>query len=302
MAHPVGHNDSQTGAMGGVHADGAHVALQQVALPALLAANADEVVLRRLAAPHDLCPVVIVGGIGLDELHVLHHGLHHALCHTVAKLHKGRVGEIALHGMGNGVKGAGQGMIHGNRNGELGVHHRKHRTRQIGITAALESLGDTGDHRAVARLATGAGNGEHCAHLQAGDRIGLAQVEIHEVAVVDHAVADGLGRVNDAAAADAQDKRNVILPADVNAFIDQVVSGVGFDAAQLPPGYARLFQGGSHGGEEAGFLDAIRAIDNQRLVGILGGLFADLFFHTAAEENFGGAVKFIICHCKSLLI
>src|SRR5699024_7426921 len=95
---------------------------------------------------------------------------------------------------------------------------------------------------------------------------------------------------------------NVILPADVNAFIDQVVSGVGLDAAQLPPGYARLFQGGSHGGEEAGFLDAIRAIDNQRIVGILGGLFADLFFHAAAEENFGGAVKFIICHSKSLLI
>ena len=121
------------------------------------------------------------------------------------------------------------------------------------------------DDAAVGALAAGGGNGQHRAHRQRALDFGLAGEEVPEITVVGDAHADGLGGVDDAAAANGQQEVRALLPGQVNAFIHLAAAGIGLDAPQLAPGNARFFQGGGGGVVSAVFPHGAAACHQQHL-------------------------------------
>src|SRR5699024_5338746 len=129
--------------------------------------------------------------------------------------------------------------------------------------APLEIAPLLGDDAAVGPLAAGGGDGQHHAHGQRLFDLGGAGEEVPEVPLVQGAEADGLGGVDDAAAAYRQQEVRPGPPDDVDALVDLAAAGVGLDAGELGVGDAGLLQGGGDGVVGAVAADGAAAGDQQ---------------------------------------
>ena len=239
--------------------------LHLVAGPVLPAAHAAEVVVGQHARPHEVRPgVVVVGGCqGLGRGG--ENGFHEALAQTVRHVHVLRGGEVALHDVGEHVRGAAGGLVSGEGTGVPGVHDGENGAVDVAFDIApLQIFSLQGNDAGVGGLAAGGGQGQHHAHGQ-GLLRRLFGEEVPEIAVVGHAHADGLGGVDGAAAAHRQNEVHALPAAQVDALVHLAAAGVGLDTAQLHPGDAGLPQGSSRIVICAVALDAAAAVDHQHL-------------------------------------
>lgn len=120
-----------------------------------------------------------------------------------------------------------------------------------------------GDDAAVGPLAAGGGNSQHHAHGQRFLDLGGAGEEIPEIPLVQRAEADGLGGVDDTAAAQCQQEVRAGPPDQVDALVYLAAAGVGLDVGELCKGDARGLQGGGDGVIGAVAADGPAAGDQQ---------------------------------------
>lgn len=109
--------------------------------------------------------------------------------------------------------------------------------------------------------------------------------------------ADGLGGVDDAAAADRQDEVDLFRAAQRNALMDKGQLGIGLHAAQFDPAEAGRFQRCGHLVKQAGFFDRAAAVvdeDARRAVFLQDR--ADLRFDVAAKNDLGGCAVNKVVH------
>jgi len=88
----------------------------------------------------------------------------------------------------------------------------------------------------VGPLAAGGGDSQHHAHGQRLLDLGGAGEEIPEIPLVQRAEADGLGGVDDTAAAQCQQEVRAGPPDQVDALVYLAAAGVGLDAGELCKG------------------------------------------------------------------
>ena len=204
----------------------AQLMLDFVRRPVLHLADAHEVVVGETARPHQLGAGVVVVRVGKRFFHVRHHGLEQTLAHAVKKLRVVGVGEIALHGVHHDVHAAA-------RAGERGVHNGKARAGAFVVDTLFEPAVLVGDNAGVARLAAGGGDRQHRADGGARLCRGFAHEKIPDVKFrVGERIADRLGGVDHAAAADGEQEICARALAKLNALAHLAEPGVRLHAAE----------------------------------------------------------------------
>ena len=230
----------------------------------------------------------------------MHHREHDALEQAVGGLDVLGRGEVALEGVGDDVGHAAGGLEGGQTLGQDGVHDRELRADAVGLRGGLLEGGLVGDDRVGGALAAGGGQGQHDADGQGG--LGrFAGEEVPEVPVVGHAHGDGLGGVDDAAAADGDHEIDLLLTRELDALIDQPAAGVGLDAAELDGAQALGEDGVAHAVEQPGLLGGLAAVDEHHAAAAeLLDILAGLVLAVAAENEIGGAVEIKVIHRRLL--
>ena len=233
VLHPGGQDHRKTRAVGAI-VEGGELMLDLVAGPVLLPAHAAGVVVGQHPCPHQVRPGGVVIGIGNGLGGRVQHGLQQGLAQPVRQPHVGSVGEVPLHDVGHHVHRAAGGLVGRQGAGEPGVQHGEFRADDIRLGAApLQVAPLLGDDAAVGPLAAGGGNSQHHAHGQRFLDLGGAGEEIPEIPLVQRAEADGLGGVDDTAAAQCQQEVRAGPPDQVDALVYLAAAGVGLDVGEL---------------------------------------------------------------------
>ena len=280
--------------------DGGENMLQMVAVPVLLSPDAHHVVVHDHAGPHDVGAGFIVVGILHHTASLVHHGQHDAFEHAVGGLDILGRGEVALKGMGDDVGDAAGGLEGRQALGEDRVHDRELRADAVGLRGGLLEGLLVGDDGVGGTLAAGSGDGQHHADGQGGLR-GLAGEEVPEVPVIGDAHGDGLGGVDDAAAADGQEEVDLLFAGKLDALIDKSAARVRLDAAELDGAQAFGGDGVLHPVEQTGLLCRLAAVDDHDTAAAeLFDIAAGLVFTVTAEDKIRGAVKIKIIHTRFL--
>ena len=301
VLHPCGHHHRKARAVGAV-IEGRELMLHLVAGPVLVPAHAAGVVVGQHAGPHEVCTGGVVVRVGNGPGSGVYHGAHESLAQTVRQGHVGGVGEVALTDVGQHVHSAAGGLIGGQGAGVAGVEDGELGADGVALGAApLEIACLLGDDAAVAALAAGGRDGQHRAHGEGGGDGSLAGEEVPEVPVVAHAHADGLGGIDDAAAAQGQQEVHALLAAKLDALIHLAAAGVGLDAGQLHIRQLCLGQGGGDGVIGAVFLHGAAAVDQQHLAAAEAAhQCAGVFLLPVAEGKEGGSIEGKVIHgCTS---
>ncbi len=252
------------------------------------------------ARPHHLSPGLVVGRVGVEDDGILHHGAQQALGQCVRQLHVAAVGEVALHGVHHDVGAAGLGLIVGQGDGQLRVHDGELGTADVVVVAPLLVGILFGDDAAVGGLAARRRDGQDACHRQALCRLAGVLVQLPHILVrLSQTIGDGLGRVDDTAAAHGQKEIDAVLPAQTDAFIHLAQVGVWHHAAQLPAGDAGLCQNLFCPVQHTGAECALAAVDHEHPgAAVLTHQCAHLLLAVSAEDDPGRRVKFeIVCHC-----
>ena len=198
--------------------------------------------------------------------------------------------------MHQNIGAATGGLVIGQGHGQLRVHDGEPGPGVVGIAPPLEPAVLVGDNRGIAHLAAGGGNGDDDAYRGAGGGGALEVIEIPGVAAVGKAIADGLGRVDDAAAAHGQEEVDALLPAKLQALPYQADAGVGHHAAQLHMGDPRRVQGGLHPVQKPGALDAATAVVDEDLGAPLGLDQLAHLVHCSLSEDYLSRGKVLKIH------
>mgnify|MGYP007028319714 CR=1 FL=1 len=253
-------------------------------------AAAGQAVVRETARPHHLGPGLVVGRVGVEDDRVLHHGAQQALGQRVGQLHIAAIGEIALHGVHHDVGAAGLGLIVGQGLGELGVHDGELRAADVVVVGPLLVGVHPGDDAAVGCFAARRRDGQDAGHRQAPRPCGCVRYSSQtSFSGFGQAVGDGLGRVDDAAAAHGQQEVDAVLFADADALVDLVEVGVRHDAAQRPAGNASLGQRIFGPVQHTGADGALAAVDDEDTgAAVFAHQRAHALFGAFAEDDPGG--------------
>ena len=231
---------------------------------------------------------------------VLEHGAQQPLGEFVGELEGLLGGEVALHGVHHDVHAAARRLIPRQCDRELGVHDRELGAAVIGVAALLDAQLLVGDHAAVAHLGAGGCDGEHHADGRAARGLADARVEVPGIAAAGEAVADGLGGIDDRAAAHGEDEVHALGARELEALVDEREARVGHNAAQLDVGKARLVEGGTHAVDKSRAHSRLPAKMHEHLGGaeLLGEL-ARLALGTKTELDLRGRVIGEAVHRKS---
>ena len=142
-------------------------------------------------------------------------------------------------------------------------------------------------------------NGEHHSHLQGFLHLGLSDVEVPKVALVEHSGSNGLGRVYHRTTPYGQHHVGLLAAAQVNAFVHFRVDGVGLHTAHLAMLHADLVQGLLHAVEQAAAHHRTASVDNHHLAGtMLTRKRTDLCLCATSEDKLRGAVEYKIVHAN----
>ena len=180
-------------------------------------------------------------------------------------------------------------------------------TQDIAVSAALilvAVLGDERHHGVCGTFRTGGGDRNDAANGEClGDGALLAAVEIPEIAIILHAQCNALGRVHNGAAAEGQDEINALALGQLDALVNQIGVGAGFDAAQLYIGDVLCVQRSLDAIQQAAALDTAAAVMDQNLMtAVTLYILTGLIFGTLAKDEIGGAIKSKIIHSDLLKI
>ena len=204
---------------------GGHDMLEMMAVPVLLAADTHDVIVADHAAPHNVGARVEIVRIAHNGAPLVDHGENHALEQPVRSLNSGSVGEVALQRVRDDVGHAAGGLESGQALGKSRVHDGELRADAVGLGCGLVQSLFVGDDGVRGAFASGRGESENNADGQCGLR-SFAGEEIPEVAVIRHAHRNGLCSVYDAAAADGDEKIDLLAAGKLDAFVDKAALGV----------------------------------------------------------------------------
>ena len=253
-------------------------------------------------APHEVGPglVVVGGGQGLGA--VVDTGLQNGLGHAVGQVGGLHGAEIVFKGMGHDVRRAGRRLGGGQGAGIGGVQNGHGGQAGGGAEGQLFIGVHVGDDCDIVHLGAGGGHGQHREDGQGLLRHGLAGGEVPGVAIIAGAGGDGLGAVDDAAAAQSQHAVQTVLTAQLHALADGGDAGIGLHAAQLDPFDVVLLQLGHGAVIHAVALDAASAVDHQHPAGPAGDLPAQLADLSLAEvDHRGNGIGEIFHRCEPTL-
>ena len=209
------------------------------------------------------------------------------------------MGEIALHRVHDHVRHAGRRLVRGQGEGADRVHDGEPGPAHLVGIAQLHVAVLVRDDAGFAHLAARGRDGEHAGDREVAFRRGLAQVEVPDFAVIRDAAGDGLGRVDDGAAADGEDEIHALLAAQVDAFVDERQARVRNDPAQADEVHAAVAEQPADLVQQAGLLGALAAVMDQHLV-------AAVFLHEGGhfllgllpEHDFGRGMIDEISHIQ----
>ena len=296
VLHVVGVDHGQTGSVGHVK-DGRQGVLDVVAGPVGPLAVVEHAAQGEGAGPHDVGPCHVVRGVLQGGPGGGDHRPHQGLCQGVGDALGVGLGEVELPDVAEGVHDAVDHLVLGQGVGQGGVQDGKNRVGQVGVIAVLLPGGPVGDHRGPVHLTAGGGDGQDGAQ---GDGV-LGLLPVHEEGLPEVPVGpgthgDGLGAVDDAAAAYGQDEVDAVGLAQVDALVDLFGPGVGHDPSQLHHVLAGLCQGSQDTVIEAAGLDAAPAVDQQDLLPYPCQLLRQLGHGLLAEVDSDGVIKSEIIH------
>ena len=295
VVHPRWHDDRQTRAVGAIILGGEHV-LQMVAVPVLLTAHAHNVIVAHHTGPHDVCTGLVIVGILHDPAAFVEHGQQHALQHPVRHFHVRRIGEVALKGVGHDVRDAAGRLIGGQAFREGRVQHGEAGTEAVGLRAVLLQRFLVGDDGIRGAFAAGGGNGQDGAPRQSLLRH-LPGEKIPEITVIGYADGDGLGGIDDAAAAHRQNEVDLLPAAQFDSLVHQTAAGIGLDAPQLHSIQVFFFQAGHDPVQQAGAFGRLPAVDHQHPAAAEAlDIPAGLRLPVLSEHEVGRAVKIKVPH------
>ena len=141
------------------------------------------------------------------------------------------------------------------------------------------------------------------AHRRHLGRHQLFLEDLPEIIPVYHAQRNGLGRIDDAAAAHCQEEVRTLCLCLFQALFHQRQAGIGLYAAKLNKGNARIVELCHHDIIQAGTLYAPAAVHQHNLgATVLFYLFGNLLFSPFAKDNVGIHVVLEIFHQKTPLL
>ena len=205
--------------------------------------------------------------------------------------------EVALQCVHHDVGATAAGLILRQRIGQLRIQDGEYRSADIIVTGPLLPGGIVGDHTGIAHLAAGRRQREDAAHGIGSCRYRLPDEEVPDIPVRCQAVAHSFGGVNDTAAAYGQDEVHLLLPAELNRFIDLRQPRIRLDTALADIGESRAFHRGFDAVQQSAFYDTAAAVVDQDLCrAAVFQEFSDFIFLSCAEFHPGGGVEGKVLH------
>lgn len=269
--------------------------------PVSLPPRVEKVAVGDRRGPHQLGSGGVILGVGQGPRQIGDDGPHRGLAEAVRELHVPLVGEVPFHHVSQHVDGAGPRLFRREREGQLRVEQGETGSEEGVAEALLVEPPFVGDDRNGAGLASCGGKGEDHADGKGLAGFGPAFEKVPEGPVGGHAEGDGLGRVDDAAAADGQNEVHPFPAAEGDALLDEGEPRIGLDTSQLNDVDAGLSQACDDAVEKAAPLDAPSAVVEEHLTCQGGRLGADGLLGTSSENDLGGVLKGKITHGGNLL-
>ena len=195
------------------------------------------------------------------------------------------------------VRDAGGRLVRRQGEGAAGIHDGELGAGDVVGIADLDVAVLVGDDARFAHLAAGGRDGQHARDGQADLGLGLAGVEVPDFAVVRHAIGDGLGGVDHAAAADGQQEIDALLAAEGDALVHLGQARIGDDAAQLEDFQPAFAEQVADLVQEAGLGGALATeVDQDLVAAVFLDQSGDLFFGMLSEHDLRRSVVVKISH------
>ena len=199
--------------------------------------------------------------------------------------------------MHHDVRAAAHGLIVGQGHCEFRIHDGKFCAGDIISVSALDAGLLIRDDRVVAHLGACCRDRQNNTYGKACRGFSLFHIKIPHITLlgIRDSVADGLGGIDDTAAADSEDKVNAFLLAQFDPFIDQAQMGIGNNAAQRDMADPGLIQRCTDPVDQAGTDSTLAAIVDQDLG-------AALLFDQCSESPLSAFSENHLCRCIKIKI
>ena len=188
-------------------------------------------------------------------------------------------------------RGQGVGVLRV-ENGKFGVVERR-------VAAPFAQVAFPGDDAGITHFTARSGDRDDNAQRQDAVVFARAVEQIPWVAIVAGGVGNGLGRVDDAAAAYGQHQLNLLLFAEGRTFLNQSQPGIGLYAGNFPDAAALFVQHLHDLVVKADPLDAATAVDQQHPVAVMAHFLVQMGKRISAKINFCRNLQRKINHEKA---
>ena len=274
----------------------AQLMLQHMALEVRDFSDLQNAVLCHRGRPRQLTAGIVILRVGQQNADVADDAAHNGFVNIVGQIVFIRLAEVGFHGVTQGIKGAGDNLLHGNGQGVAGVKERELRLRAP--KGALDLLFLVGDDRTVVRLAAGAEHGDDGAEGDklCGQRV-LRVLHLPDVLVEICLRGNDLAAVGHAAAAHGEDEINMIFPRQLCALLHLGIGGIGHDAGKLHDALSLGVQDTHDLIVHAVALDRAAAVGQHDGFAVVPQQTAEILFHAAlAEIHLGLVFKNKVVH------
>ena len=249
---------------------------------------------RDAARPHEFAHCIVVLAADEETAHGLHDGQEELRGDAVGedvRLLDAR--EVALHRVHHDIRRARRDLLARQGKGELGVHKGDDGTVQPGIQPNLAPRILVREHRRVACLAARRGDCEDAAERHGLRQLFLARPDVPDInRGIGNAVCDRLCRVNDAAAADAEDEVHICRNPLADRLAHEGDARIRTDAADHEEGKPRRREILLDAREQPCALRAAAPVEDEHAARPeRAQFFGDRILRAPPEDNLGGAVK-----------
>ena len=266
-----------------------------------LIAEAGQPVVREAARPEQFAHRLVVGGVAHRAGGEFDHVPQQRLGEFVGQVGALLGDEVAVEGVHHDIGHAAGESVRRQGGAERRIHRREERAVEGGGVAALLAAVFVCDDARLGGLAPGGGDGEHHAERGAAPGGCAPLVELPDVGLrVEEAEADGLCRVEHAAAADREQEVDPFAPAELDALPHEREPRIRPHPAELHKGEPRRPKRLAHPGEQAASLRAAAAeVEQHAGAAERFDLLADFALGISAEEHLGADLIAEILHGKT---
>ena len=239
--------------------------LDLVHLPVLLLGQPRDGVERHDRRPHKVAACLVILWVAYGLRGGVQQRTHHSLDHIVGDIVV-LPRKVLLAQMGEGVKRAADHLVARQGVGQRGIHEGKTRIAHgAEVVSHLEALRRVGQDGAAVHLGARADHGGDGAYRQGLPRVALVMdpVAPPAVALLPRHDRNGLGTVDDGAAAHRQDEIHALAPRQVRTLQSLLIAWVGANVGQLHPPLAAGRKRGQDAVVQAAALDGAAAVTEQ---------------------------------------